>query len=873
MDGPRYRKELRPADLNARRQRKWREALFSWRSRVLLACGVALLALLGGSRVARKPPVVMQHPEPGIPPEIVSQLAGTRLEMALAKLDQARPDEALALMVSALKADPAAADARMLAEKILRETAWHFPVLELAHPLPVERVEFAAPATLWVSLAGGMNTTVRWNLDTLRIENVLFPAPAAATRTLVIDPTRRWLVVERAGISLLCDAQSLKPVKDLGLLPDFVTPCSVIVFSGDSLLLAHPAFVSAQDHSLVWHVRDAASGEILRSSEPAGPEAPRPLTAFLDRHALRMLHADGSFMEMPISPLEPVSDMPADPAQALLHAQFSPDGSAALALIDHGPHQPPQLATLPPDAAGVAALEPAVLLERFPWSRHPGIWTGLMREAPLAPLAVDGRILVLRDGKHAPVDATSPITAVATGASQWIVGEESGRLVIHRLLPRPGSMENATAGPETADAQAIAALEMLAKALTGIHQDAKGRAFIHIDPTERLQVSKACDFAALQRLFPGLDFAPVSAALQALSLRAAPPDALRILTDRLARATPSAGEPSGPAAKLALALDSTWPEWIKECLAATPDMPPLLRKLAESRIAWLEGRKADALSGWPDVFPGLQEIRLREDWDGWEQADFSQALEKLRLCVSEELAALELPENPTPEQRQAVVQRLSDADALRSVGRARLARASLKAAQALCSIREEAEHALKLAERARMLGETPEACLRAEALALCTLGDYQKARDRWVILLSDHPAASHQPGDYAEAAYTAFEAGDSAQAMAILTTGLHRFPHDADFALRAGWISLLTGYPDRALRFLLTGRETGYAPEKLENATALLAIAAAQTGATDDAGVFYQELARLNPAWRETATIEALEWPEELKAALLQLAW
>jgi hypothetical protein len=109
--------------------------------------------------------------------------------------------------------------------------------------------------------------------------------------------------------------------------------------------------------------------------------------------------------------------------------------------------------------------------------------------------------------------------------------------------------------------------------------------------------------------------------------------------------------------------------------------------------------------------------------------------------------------------------------------------------------------------------------------------------------------------------------------MEILATGLRRFPNDADFAMRAGWIALLTGNADRAYRFLLKGRETGFPPEKLENATALLAIAAAQTGETGDAAVFYENLLGINPAWQDPQTIEALDWPEELKSTLRQLAW
>jgi hypothetical protein len=86
-------------------------------------------------------------------------------------------------------------------------------------------------------------------------------------------------------------------------------------------------------------------------------------------------------------------------------------------------------------------------------------------------------------------------------------------------------------------------------------------------------------------------------------------------------------------------------------------------------------------------------------------------------------------------------------------------------------------------------------------------------------------------------------------------------------------VALLTGNAERAYRFLLTGRQIGYPPEKLENAIALMAISAAQTGATEDAAAFYQDLIRLDDDWENPDTIESLEWPEELKESLRQLLW
>ena len=348
--------------------------------------------------------------------------------------------------------------------------------------------------------------------------------------------------------------------------------------------------------------------------------------------------------------------------------------------------------------------------------------------------------------------------------------------------------------------------------------------------------------------------------------RSAAPEAFAPLRDRLDRADPAA------AAALALALKSEDAEQIKACLATAVDLPPLLRRISLSRIAWLQGRKADALSGWSEVFPDLAEVRLREDWLGWERTDFQPALDQLRQCVSSEFAAIQVPANSTPEQRKAVIARFTDPATIAAVGRARFADACLKAALAFSAHKEEKEATFQLANLARNLGAPPEPCLRAEALALTALGDYRNAHPRWIELITEHPVETTLPGDYAEAAYTAFENADPRQAMEILTTGMHRFPQDGNFALRAGWVALLTGNSERAYRFLREGQRIGFPDEKLENATALLVIAAAQTGASDDAAVYFRELLRIDPAWADPATLDTLEWPEELKAVLGQFS-
>ncbi|MEO5713291.1 MAG: hypothetical protein ABIT37_07365 [Luteolibacter sp.] len=895
---------------------------------------LALAALVSGC----KPPPSAKTgaPKPAAPvadTNLAPQLAAARVDAAKTK----SPDEALALLVSALTVDPQSEEARAAIDKILSETTWNWPTLTLDHHLPIDQVAFASPSSLWVSLSGDANTTVLWDLESLKVTNVLFPTDKDPTRDLIFDPSHQSVVVRRGSVNLLCNARTLKPVRDLGPVPDFLTPSAVIAFSPEGLLVTHPSFVSEQDHSIVWHIKDAASGEIIRSSDPLPESAPHPLAAYLDRRELRVLNADGSLMEMPLSPVEPIVHTPPKSPANLLNAQFAADGNAALTLQEQGPHLPPVQAKLVFGGSEDTSLTPQSLAEHFPWSQHPNIWNGLMNNTAQAGFRINGQQLDILSSPHSPLRAATDITAAAFSKDRVIIGEKNGTLAIHRLLPLP--VKSSVSGkPATIDAASLTAIQQLAEAVAGTRYDVKERSFTRLGADERLKALNACAMDSIHGIFPDLEFRPLVDAIQATETRHATPEALLPLWNRLALAdaggkswpsilslskdlekTPwyqeltaavisrtaekptdsewnapvrmekvfdsaetadilaainaAGGKGPGAAAALSLALASVHPEWIEACLSKATDLPPVLRKIAKSRIAWLENRKADALSVWPELFPTLAEIRLREDWEGWEQADFSPALEKLRQCANDELTAVEVPEDSTPEQRKAVAARLSDPATLATIGRNRFANACLKAALAMSAFKEDKEATFELAARARELGAAPEPCLRAEALALTALGDYKEAHPRWIELITEHPVETHLPGDYAEAAYTAFENADPRQAMEILTTGIHRYPQDANFALRAGWVALLTGNPERAYQFLQAGQRIGFPHEKLENATALLAIAAAQNGANDDATVYFKDLLKISSDWENPETIETLDWPEELKATLRQLAW
>ena len=724
--------------------------------------------------------------------------------------------------------------------------------------------------SLWVSLGGGANTTVRWNLETLQIESILFPGTASETHSLTLDPRHQSAVIERDGVTLLCHAQTLKPICDLGRLPPSLTPSAVVVFSPDGLLLAHPGTVSKSDPSILWHLRDSATGQIIRTSDPVAAEAPQPLAATLDRHWLRVLHSDGSSLEIPVSPVEEIKTISAPEPVKLLQAQFSADGDSALTLHEEKPREPPAQSVVSySSSAEDGSLEGPALARRFPWSRQPNIWTGLMQDPPDRPFWIEGNVVQILTAVHAPIESAAAITATAFGPGNVITGEDSGVLTVHQLLPLPGEIQR-KAPLVDLKATELAALETLSQALTGVRYDERARTFSRLTAGDRATAFAACDFGEILTSLPQLDFTPVTAAFKAATPRTAAPAAFLPLRDRLAQA--DATVQKGPAAALALALKSDSPESIGAILATAENLPPLLRQISLSRIAWLRGRKGQALSVWPEIIPELADVRRCEDWQGWEQADFQPALDEIRHCVNSELTAIEVPDAATADQRKAVAERLKDPETIETVGQRRFADACLKAALAFSTHKEEKETTFQLAALARKLGAPAEPCLRAEALALTALGDYQQAHPRWIELITEHPVETTLPSDYAEAAYTAFENADPGQAMEILTTGTHRFPQDGNFALRAGWVALLTNNPERAYQFLQNGERLGFPPEKLENATALLTIAAAQTGAQDDAEAYFQELLKIDPAWAKPATLNTLDWPEQLKALLAQFA-
>lgn len=898
--------------------------------------------------------------------ELSRQLAASRVASARERLRVHAPDEALAWVAAALAADRETAEAAGLVRELLSTVRWPVTGWELAHGLRVERLAVGEPGVLFVALAadgdgGDFRTVVRWDTRHLRLDAVMFPIRGGSVNELWAAPRGPALVVARgtggSQTRLLCAADSLRPVAELGPLPAGLTPEAVTATPPNGLLFGGPEQDPDDPERMIWRIRDAMSGDLVRSSDPVGPETPPPVAAWMDATALRVLLRDGSLAVVPVSPVEPAVRHRPPQTENIAQARFANDGHDILGLWEPGGGRAPQrrVASLElndgaGDGSGLAwnilPGPPDPWWWETPWSRYPNWWDSLLRDHgdPDDPPAVrlEGQALFFADGSRAPVRETGELAALAFQDGMVITARRDGMVRGVEWLP---PAELTAEVPNTEPPTDPGTLIKVAAALSGFRYDETTGALTTVSADERRELLAAIPADAVAELLPGLDLrrtweaarreprTPPHAAWlplwerlaqadasgrswprwlelgqflgdsrwhqdlsEELKLRQAENDAImpddaghddspwracrqmRMAAaaddDAAFEAALTAAGGTGPAlaAALALALDGRNPARIAACLAAAGDaMPPLLRVLGASRIALLEGRPADALALWPDEFPDWDKVRTVQDWHGWEQEDFASRYRAHIDELSGEFAQYDVARAGTPEERRDAAAKLLEPGARQVLGRRRLADLCLKGALALATGEGPQETVRALAKRARDAGADPAPCLRAEALACNHLKHFEEALPLWVELLTEHPPASHLASDYAEAAYTAFEVHNPRQAMEILTTGVRRFGHDPDFALQAGWISLLTGNHGRAYQFLLAGWRVGYAAEVRENALLLLSVAASLSGFPQDAAAHYFALLEQDAVWEDPATVDELDWPEELKTALRAL--
>jgi hypothetical protein len=315
----------------------------------------------------------------------------------------------------------------------------------------------------------------------------------------------------------------------------------------------------------------------------------------------------------------------------------------------------------------------------------------------------------------------------------------------------------------------------------------------------------------------------------------------------------AAAAPGLPASTaLYLAIESKNPSFIQSALANNPKLPPALLALALGK----------------NPLPEVELLRRTQDWAGYEAPDFSPLFLAAKQQASQALAALEITETSSDKEIQKLVKNLYDPITLQTLGRALLAEKAIAHAQFLSQKSAHAETAIGLSQLAEHHGAEPAACLRARATSLTTLSKFDTAHQIWIDLITHQAEASHLASDYSEAAHTAFETHNPTQAIEILKTGLFRFPRDTVFAIRAGWIALLSGYTEEARDFLLHATQLGLPPDEIENTTALLLISHHQLGDTTSALSYLSQLQAISPKWSDPKAIKALAWPADFQNSL-----
>jgi tetratricopeptide (TPR) repeat protein len=317
--------------------------------------------------------------------------------------------------------------------------------------------------------------------------------------------------------------------------------------------------------------------------------------------------------------------------------------------------------------------------------------------------------------------------------------------------------------------------------------------------------------------------------------------------------------PSGLATSTALflAYRSGNQDWIKAITSKAENLPPALLKIGAANTP----------------IPDLTDLRRQQDWIGFELPDFTPIFQSLTEEKSKTLGRLTLPADPADEQLTEFIAALQSNEALIQIGATGIADSAIRAAHLLATDASRATTAIALTTFAERYGASRSSSLRIRAVAHTTLGDFESAHSAWIDLITNQPEDQHLASDYTEAAYTAFETSAPDQAIAILETGVFRFPDDVAFSIRASWIALLTDHPGEASRYLKNATRIGLPANEVENTTALLAITHTQLGDPETAHGYLEQLIAINPAWNEPETIEKLPWPEPLKASLRQLTW
>lgn len=688
-------------------------------------------------------------------PGIESSLAAAQLALAKSHLAASEAEKAIPFLQAATQAATSEEAGKILAETVASHR-FTIPSVLLRHPQPVLCFTEDPGKAILVALGGKHPTVARWDLEeSPEVTAVLFPTNAALISHISLSSDGRHILVHRDATNLLCDAITLKPISNLGEFPANLDPLACQPFTPNGLLMAHPTIL--ENGNYAWNIRDAASGEILRSV--SFPAYPRPLSAAFESTSLSIALEDGRGIRIPIlGQVETVDSLDDFRPKVPAPTDTIQTDESTIAL------------SLPLPEIRMENLSPAVLAAVSGYELDPATQT-------LSEIPIPNRL--------------AELSAAFPGELPPTLKLHSAEAAVSRRL--------AAAYPEAFPKIATAAIA---------HAEIIRKTFATGDSAAILAV--------------------IDSAEHGLPLATA----------------------------LFLSLESGNPSWIERSAAKAEDMPAAIRTLVKSPTASI---------------PNSSSLRLEQDWLGYESPDFSTIFIKAEERKSSAISQLSLPIHPSEAEIDSLVRKLLDPQTASDLGRALIAECALQAATILAKDPEKGAQTLQLSAIARRFGSSPATCLRTDATAFTSIGDFTSANRAWIDLITNQPEADHLASDYSEAAYTAFETGDARQAMEILNTGLFRFQNDVAFAIRAGWIALLTDHPAEALTYLTHATKLGLPPAEIENTTALIAITHSQLEDSKSAQSYLAQLKAISPKWEDAQNINALPWPESFKATLKEI--
>jgi hypothetical protein len=308
---------------------------------------------------------------------------------------------------------------------------------------------------------------------------------------------------------------------------------------------------------------------------------------------------------------------------------------------------------------------------------------------------------------------------------------------------------------------------------------------------------------------------------------------------------------------------------IRKCLDQAKDLPRPLRDYCTARCLWAENQKSSFYALWPEEIPNLRAKARNSNWLGWDTILAGKDYDQFFTDLQDDLKTIQVNEQQTPEQLKLTSQVLQNADTVLHFGAKRVRNAQLEAALILSRKPELTSIALQLSERAKAAGADPIACLRAEARCLATSGNAHEAYKRWLLVMDAEFDGKVIAEDYLDAAQSIFQDGQDIAGMELLFRGQRANPTDGKFALRAGWMALITHHAEQAYGIFTRVELEAYPSADKETVLALTCAAAELGGRPDLADKHFLQLIHTNQQWQREDNLNNLTWPDDVKGAII----